>query len=463
MRKGAGSVDREDFVSINRRITKQVVDAINRAPAETPIFVEAPPGAGKSTLICSVAKQLIDRRFTRQLPILTQTNEQADDLAAALTSRFPGLRIGRLVSGKGPSMQLQAVAAQHTNLSIGEQCTEQPLTAAQVVVGTARKWQYERARLDGTGKRFPVGLIDEAYQMRSDLLLGVASLFETLLCVGDPGQLDPFAQIDDSIWRGLPYSPTRSAMAVIRAAHSSVTPIQLPKSWRLPPSAAEVVSRAFYPTASFVAGSLESERNLTFGSKRLSRESGLAKAALEGAASTGWAYVELPEKFTVRQDDEVALELSRIVSAALMRGASITDERNTRGRDLKPGDIAVIAAHNDQVQAVRYQLHAIGVDPDAVTVSTANKIQGREYELVAVWHPLAGRRDATAFHLEAGRMCVMLSRHRQACIVVGRQGSGSLLSEFPDSDPIFLDEPEKFPDGWQANFEVLQHLEAHRV
>lgn len=104
---------------------------------------------------------------------------------------------------------------------------------------------------------------------------------------------------------------------------------------------------------------------------------------------------------------------------------------------------------------MRYALRQPDIDPDSLVVSTANKVQGREYEVVLVWHPLAGRRDATAFHLEAGRMCVMLSRHRQVCIVAGRAGADRLLAEFPDADPIFLDEPEKFPDGWEANSLVL--------
>ena len=159
----------------------------------------------------------------------------------------------------------------------------------------------------------------------------------------------------------------------------------------------------------------------------------------------------------------VAATLAGLVERRLARGATVVDELNRSGGKLSPDRGAVIAAHNDQVHAVRYELARRKIDPDSVFVSTANKIQAREYDVVLVWHPLAGRRDATAFHLEAGRMCVMLSRHRQACIVVGRAGALRLLEEFPDSDPVFLDEPEKFPDGWQANHMVLRHLADHRV
>lgn len=44
-------------------------------------------------------------------------------------------------------------------------------------------------------------------------------------------------------------------------------------------------------------------------------------------------------------------------------------------------------------------------------------------------------------------MCVMLSRHPQACIVVGRAGANRHLAEFPDTDPVFIEEAEKVPDG----------------
>lgn len=119
-------------------------------------------------------------------------------------------------------------------------------------------------------------------------------------------------------------------------------------------------------------------------------------------------------------------------------------------------------------------------------MDTANRLQGREYDVTVVLHPLSGRPDATAFHLETGRLCVLASRHRHACIVVARAGIPELLDEHPATDPVQLGSAMRipagwegrlggevigllervgaqFPDGWEANYRVLQHLAEHRV
>ena len=455
---------KRDFTTLNADITTEVVQRLDRVGKHGAVIAEAPPGAGKSTLTGSVAKALVDREPKLRLAIVTQTNEQADDIVGNIAQRYAGLPIARLTSGDGPSHAVQKLLG--PSVTTGSKGDDPDVHAARVVVSTARKWQYERSRLQSKGiTAFPIALIDEAYQMRSDMLLGIADLFDTLFCVGDPGQLDPFSIVDDSLWKGLPYSPTRAALATLRLFHQDLEPLLLPISWRLPPSAAGIVSSAFYPFTGFDAGTVAEERSLELGVAKPWCGSGPAPTdlALEKAASEGWAYVELPERFTLRTDVELAATLASLVERLLVRGATVIDELHPGGKELTPGRIAVITAHNDQVHAVRYELAKRKVDPDGVIVSTANKIQGREYDVVFVWHPLAGRRDATTVHLEAGRMCVMLSRHRQACIVVGRAGATQLLEEFPDSDPVFLGEPEKFPDGWQANHEVLQHLARFRV
>jgi hypothetical protein len=443
-----------------------MVERLLRSGKHNAVIVEAPPGAGKSTLTASVANQLIASDKKLRLAIVTQTNELADDLVEAIVTRYPKLGTARLV-GQDGSSETMAQLASSRPLAIGQRADDEEVRAQRIVVATARKWQYERSRIQSKGGAlaFPFALIDEAYQMRSDMLLGIADLYETLFCVGDPGQLDPFTTVDDSLWKGLPYSPSRTALGTLRAFHPELQPYQMPVSWRLPPSAAPVVARAFYPVSGFEAGTAPDDRELVLGRPRRKNGDGIDHAAVASAAAeTGWAYVELPERFTPRTDGEIATTIAGFVVSLLDRGGTVVDkQRAPSGKPLAANRVAIIAAHNDQVHAIRYALSRAGRNPDDVVVATANKIQGREYDVSVVWHPLAGRRDATSFHLEAGRMCVMLSRHRHACVVVGRAGASRLLEEFPDSDPMFLDEPEKFPDGWEANYEVLRHLAMCRV
>jgi hypothetical protein len=451
-----------DFATINADYTGRVVADLGRLGADEAVLVEAPPGAGKSSLAVSVTNELTSHDRRLRLPIVTQTNEQADDLVASLRKKHPGVCVARLTgSTSGPSNAMLNLAANGPGLVLSHDHDSSDVQQARVVVATARKWEFVRStqQKKGSIRKYRLALIDEAYQMRSDALLGIAGLFDRLMCVGDPGQLDPFTTIDDSLWKGLMYAPSRTAMGTLRAFHPGMEPHQLPTSWRLAPSAAGIVSKAFYPFASFDAGTAQTQRALTLVGARTDT----ADDVLDRAATSGWAYVELPEKLTVRTDTEIAARIAGLVRRLLERGAVVVDELHPEGRLLTNDGVAVVAAHNDQVHAVRYALAQVGVDPDSLVVSTANKVQGREYEVVFVWHPLAGRRDATAFHLEAGRMCVMLSRHRQACVVVGRAGADRLLAEFPDADPIFLDEPEKFPDGWEANSLVLEHLAGFKV
>ena len=125
-----------------------------------------------------------------------------------------------------------------------------------------------------------------------------------------------------------------------------------------------------------------------------------------------------------------------------------------------PPRIAIGTAHRDQAAAIR---SALGPRGAGITVDTANRLQGREYDVTIVLHPLSGRLDATAFHLETGRLCVLTSRHRHACIVVARAGIQELLDAHPSTEPVHLNVPVKFPDGWEANQSILTHLQPTKV
>ncbi|GAA4570281.1 AAA family ATPase [Planotetraspora kaengkrachanensis] len=403
------------------------------------VIVDSPPGAGKTTLVVTAATTLADA--SERLMIVAQTNEQVDDLTDKLATKVPTLSIGRLHSD---GFSVPPRVTRHPGVTASNKIDQ--VEACTVVIATADKWAYVSDRT------WTWAIVDEAYQMRSDKLLAIAALFDRALFVGDPGQLDPFSVVDTERWAGLAWDPMQSAVAVIGRLND--LPVhRLPVSWRLPASAAPLVSEAFYPFASFRSGTAAGDRELQL------TTAGFPvpwDRTLNEAAATGWALHELPSRHTIRTDAEAVQACAGLATRLLQRGAVARDENGSH--DVGPDRIAIGCAHNDQVAAIR----AAGV-PAGVTVDTANRLQGREYDVTIVLHPLSGRRDATAFHLESGRLCVLTSRHRQACIVVARAGIAELLDNHPSTGRVQLNVPVKFPDGWEANHAVLAHLSIHRV
>ncbi len=285
------------------------------------------------------------------------------------------------------------------------------LAGCPVVLSTAHKWAT--VRVDAT---WPWAIVDEAYQMRSDLLL------------------------------------------LLR--HNPDVPVHvLPVSWRLPESAAPVVAEAFYPFTGFRAATAAEQRRVEFSTRSFGKNA--LDLAVETAAASGWALYELAARHSVRTDAEAVAACAALAMRLVQRGALSYSERAVAGVPVDASRIAVGTAHRDQAQAIRVLLVAAGL-PE-ITVDTANRLQGREFDIVVVLHPLSGRRDATAFHLEAGRLCVLTSRHRHACIVVARAGIPELLDAHPSTEPVHLNVPVKFPDGWEAHQSVLAHLSQFKV
>jgi hypothetical protein len=412
------------------------------------VVVDSPPGAGKSTLVVRAALELADAG--RPLMIVAQTNAQVDDLVLRLAEKSPELPVGRLHSSDADAYDkaLDDLPQVRTSAKAAE------LTGLPVVVSTAAKWAHVK-----TDEPWRHAIVDEAYQMRSDALLTVAGLFERALFVGDPGQLDPFSIVGGDQWAGLSYDPSASAVTTLLAHNPELPQHRLPVSWRLPASAAPLVSDAFYPYTPFRSGTDHGDRRLAFA---VPSDGSGPDRVIDEAAESGWGLLELPARHTPRTDPEAVGAVAAIVRRLLDRGGAATSERAPEEPvPLTPDRVAVGTAHRDQAAAVRAALAELGVTE--VTVDTANRLQGREYDVTVVLHPLSGRPDATAFHLETGRLCVLASRHRHACIVVCRAGVSDLLDDYPSAEPVQLGTLVKFPDGWEAVMSTWDHWSRHRV
>ncbi|MFC9493260.1 AAA domain-containing protein [Streptomyces sp. NPDC056982] len=409
--------------------------------------VDSPPGAGKSTLVVRAALELAEAG--RPLMVIAQTNAQVDDLVLRLAEKNPELPVGRLHSSD-PDPYDKAL---DDLVNVRKSAKAGDLAPLPVVISTAAKWAHVKD-IDP----WQHAIVDEAYQMRSDALLAVAGLFERALFVGDPGQLDPFAIVGAEQWAGLSYDPSASAVTTLLAHNPELPQHRLPVSWRLPASAAPLVSGAFYPYTPFRSGTDHGDRSLGF---TVASDGSGPDRVIDEAAESGWGLLELPAAHTPRTDPEAVRALAQVVRRLLDRGGVTLSERGPDPSPLTADRIAVGTAHRDQAAAVRSALAELGVTD--VTVDTANRLQGREFDVTVVLHPLSGRPDATAFHLETGRLCVLASRHRHACIVVCRAGVPDLLDDHPSTEPVQLGVTVKFPDGWEANHAVLARLTEHRV
>ena len=416
-------------------------------------LVDSPPGAGKSTLVREIGRRA---RRRAQVPIVVQTNDQADDmLRGFLGDQLRGaapVGVGRLHGGKYvPPADLSAQQGLTFSKSISD------FDDSDVIVAPAAKWATV-----GFDRTWPFAIVDEAYQMRSDSLLPIGVMMESLLLVGDPGQLAPFTTADDTRFRGRPLSPVETAAATILTTHPGSARYALPISWRLPSHAATLVCDAFYAIP-FIAGTEPQQRHLRRGVTPLRR--GRAADAVNSAIRHGWAYFELDDLYMPQTDPDAVGAVVDVVKELVCAGMTIEDEYGIR--DLRSSNIAVGVTHRDQRDHIRTALQntraRTGVPVDEVVVDTANVLQGREFEIVVVWHPLSGRRDASQFHLDAGRLCVLLSRHRQACIVISRGGISEQLAGHAPTEPLWLGETTPVLDGWHAHLTVLDHLMQYAV
>lgn len=445
----------EDAISVaEAEMSRALDDLSSGAGAQRAIAVKAPAGAGKSSFISRAVGRA--RGTGQRVAVVAPTNEQAFGLAHAIAIQHPNLTVSFMPAS---NRVLPAATADLPNVI--PHIDAQQANNCELVVATLDKLGDWRARR--ILKAFDALLIDEAFQANSPQYFAVSDLAPLHLTVGDGGQLNPFSTIKTADqWRGLPEDPLQTAIGVLLRHHPQTPLYHMPISRRLD-GRAVVVAQAFYPDLAFRAAVLPDTRELNL-AKMLTRDSRarMLDKVLDVAARAGWAHLELPEAPVLSVDPGIVEAILGLVDRLFARSPQVRCERERRWAGLAPRRVAIGVSHNDQKDVLRARLDAAGF-PEVV-VNTANKVQGLEYDLMIAWHPLAGLPEADPFHLDPGRLCVLSTRHRHACVVVGRAGDRALLEGVPPATPAYLGwSPDPILDGWGVHQAFFRALEPWRV
>lgn len=368
-----------DASGVSRDATLDILSASFTNPAT---ICKAPPGAGKSTTCAKVVALHVSQGH--RVAVATPTRAQGHDLARTVRDTFPGVSV--IWFGRECPEDLVSVS-RHDDLPAGP----------HVAIGTVARWGYYR---DGG---YDLLLVDEAWQVTDSAFATIAHLAPRIVLMGDPGQISPVVTVDVTQWAADTDSPVTPAPTALKYRHPNTPTIELPATWRFGPDTARIVSSGFY--------------DWRWGSNRpdghLDCPDHPALAMLGRDVEVVGA--ELPaEPGIPRADRQLAAKIAEMAACARESGTVVTA---AGGRPV--GDIFVVAAHIDQVAAAR----AAVSDVPGVTVDTAERLQGRQADLVLAWHPASGMVTASDFQRDAGRLCVMLSRHKYGVVLVFREGT----------------------------------------
>lgn len=354
------------------------------------VVIDSPPGAGKTRLITHLAHQL-HTRAGMTVAIAAQTRAQSIDVA----NRTAATGAPTVLHGYGDADRPRDLAA-----AVSLATAPNLHAGAGVIVATTARWLWMPAF---HRKHFDVLLIDEAYQLTFGDLGALGSLADQFVLVGDPGQIAPVVTGSTRRWDSWESGPHVPAPAALIAAHGDdVTRLRLPQTWRLGPDTTDLLA-PLYP-------------HLPFTSARAPRH-----IALGGTALPEYAALSVP--VTAGTADPVVIRtIDQNVRTLLDGGTVVTTDGH---RALTPADIAVIAPHVEQAALAAAALADL---PD-VFVGTINQAQGLQREAVVAVHPLLGHEMDETFALDAGRLCVALSRHQAHVRVITDQRTPALLTD----------------------------------
>ena len=325
-------------------------------------------------------------------------------------------------------------------------------TGTCAVVTTVAKWAVTKLP-----ESFDVFIIDEAWQMAwADFML-CSEVSLRFALIGDPGQIPPVVTIPVQRWETAPRAPHQPAPELILADPGvAALSLEMPVCRRLPYDSVDVV-RNFYDFG-FASHARPGERSVIM--RRRNDTGCAADEVLELLSERSTVALTLPTPSDgppLELDIEAAHAAVDVALRALQRGAFVVDDASGEKRELRPEDIGFAATHRivntELTEALPANLRPM------IKVDTPERWQGLERRLMIVIHPLSGVMTPSAFDIETGKLCVMVSRHRAGLVVVARDHILHTLETHMPSAEQPVGRPDVTGRGHAANLKFWETLE----
>lgn len=384
------------------------------------VVLDSPPGAGKTSTIIDVAGMLAKEAGLRVL-ILTSTNASGKDVITRMISRWgEGAAVGRSSSIAHVSKEIPPPlddSGEVVNSGFGDENVVGVRTVASAAMTGLSRYHYDIVIIDEayqstfasvsralSSERKDEGLTEDEEPEYEDTSI------QQVILIGDPGQIGPVVLNPDSPLLSNHSVPVTVPAPVAMKKFPDTITLSLPSTYRLGAETAEIVSELY---------------DFEFDSHRPEME-------VEGLDEINSMVVKMGE----RADGSVAHEIATEAIETLGSVFSYVDiDGDKQEREIGAGDIAIVAAHNDQVSAISSALSTITQGGEnIVTVGTADSLQGGQWPVVFALDPLAGVDRPSDHHFSLGRLCVMLSRHMGALVWVYEKGWKTKISDYVEDD-----------------------------
>jgi hypothetical protein len=426
---------------------------------ERVVVVSAAPGSGKSTALMNLALDLLALPGVQRVAVAAQTNNQATDLSLKLSNlavkreRDPKMVYRFASSRQNPHPDfLGHWVTSAKDISDVKDC---------VVIATAAKWGQAVVPSSKGQTPFTADfvLVDEAYQMPWSTFMQVSCLGPKFILIGDEGQIDPVVPVDATRWNSANFPPHWPTPKIVsrnqRVLGDRYLKGELEFCWRLPFESISYI-QPFYSQKNLTVKPVASPggRKILFDETKMDLEKPV-DLALSMMATGEPVLVALQDSETgnpIEDDNELIRTVRETLKRLFECKAEYFREDGKPGTNsgvLQVSDVAICSTKRamnakieDAIQDVIRELPiprgSEEIPNHGLKVDTPERLQGLEFKVVLVVHPLSGVENPGVFDLDTGRLCVMTSRHEQGLIIFSRN---HIFSTLETKIPVALQAP----------------------